>query len=221
MIFKENVSHRFNRLFACFNLFLFLVIFQLMTKDKTSTSADPGTAGKLSEVELATLGAGCFWCVEAVFEALDGVESVISGYMGGETLNPTYESICSGLTGHAEVVQIHFKPKVITYKALLKRFWIAHDPTTLNRQGADVGTQYRSAIFTHSEEQAEVAEASMTEASNLFAESIVTQIAPADTFYPAENYHQDFYLNNERHPYCQMVIRPKLKKLDGDGAMMD
>ena len=103
----------------------------------------------------------------------------------------------------------------------MKRFWLAHDPTTLNRQGADVGTQYRSAIFTHSEEQAELAEASMAEASNLFAEPIVTQIAPADTFYPAENYHQDFYRNNERHPYCQMVIRPKLKKLDGEGAMMD
>ena len=192
-----------------------------MAKDTTSTSADARTAGKLGEVEFATLGAGCFWCVEAVFEALDGVESVVSGYMGGETLNPTYESICTGLTGHAEVVQIHFKPEVITYEAILKRFFLAHDPTTLNRQGADVGTQYRSAIFTHSEEQAEVAEASMTEASNLFAESIVTQIAPASTFYPAENYHQDFYRNNERHPYCQMVIRPKLKKLDGDGAMMD
>ena len=221
MIFKENISPRFNRLFACFLVLIFLIALQFMAKDTTSTSADPMIAGELSEVELATLGAGCFWCVEAVFEALDGVESVVSGYMGGETLNPTYESICTGLTGHAEVVQIHFKPEVITYEALLKRFWLAHDPTTLNRQGADVGTQYRSAIFTHSEEQAEVAEASLAEASNLFAEPIVTQVAPADTFYPAENYHQDFYRNNERHPYCQMVIRPKLKKLDGDGAMMD
>ena len=183
--------------------------------------AAPRTTGELVEVELATLGAGCFWCVEAVFETLDGVESVVSGYMGGETLNPTYESICTGLTGHAEVVQVHFKPEVITYEALLKRFWLAHDPTTLNRQGADVGTQYRSTIFTHSEEQAEVAEASMAEASNLFAEPIVTQIAPADTFYPAENYHQDFYRNNKLHTYCQMVIRPKLIKLDGGGKMMD
>lgn len=221
MIIKKNVSPRFNRLFACFIVLVFLVIVHLMAKDTTSTSADSRTAGELGELEQATLGAGCFWCVEAVFETLDGVESVVSGYMGGETLNPTYESICTGLTGHAEVVQIHFKPEVITYEALLKRFWLAHDPTTLNRQGADVGTQYRSAIFTHSEEQAVVAEASMAEASNLFAEPIVTQIAPADTFYPAENYHQDFYRNNERHPYCQMVIRPKLKKLDGDGAMMD
>ena len=221
MIFKKNVSPLFNRLFACLIVLVFLVIVQLMAKDTTSTSADSKTAGESGELKQATLGAGCFWCVEAVFETLDGVESVVSGYMGGQTLNPTYESICTGLTGHAEVVQIHFKPEVITYEALLKRFWLAHDPTTLNRQGADVGTQYRSAIFTHSEEQAEVAEASMAEASNLFAEPIVTQIAPADTFYPAENYHQDFYRNNERHPYCQMVIRPKLKKLDGDGTMMD
>ena len=221
MIFKKNVSPRVNRLFACFIVLVFLVIIQLMAKDTTSTSADSRTAGESGELKQATLGAGCFWCVEAVFETLDGVESVVSGYMGGETLNPNYESICTGLTGHAEVVQIHFKPEVITYEALLKRFWLAHDPTTLNRQGADVGTQYRSAIFTHSDEQAEVAEASMAEASNLFAEPIVTQITPANTFYPAENYHQDFYRNNERHPYCQMVIRPKLKKLDGDGAMMD
>ena len=147
MIFKKNVSPRFNRLFACFIVLVFLVIVQLMAKDTTSTSADSRTAGESGELEQATLGAGCFWCVEAVFETLDGVESVVSGYMGGETLNPTYESICTGLTGHAEVVQIHFKPEVISYEALLKRFWLAHDPTTLNRQGADVGTQYRSAIF--------------------------------------------------------------------------
>ena len=221
MISKEKVGPLFNRLFACFIVLVFLIIVQLMAKDTTSISAVPKIKGELVEVELATLGAGCFWCVEAVFEALNGVESVDSGYMGGETLHPTYESICTGLTGHAEVVQIHFKPEVIAYEALLKRFWLAHDPTTLNRQGADVGTQYRSAIFTHSEEQTELADASMAEASNLFAEPIVTQIAPADTFYPAENYHQDFYRNNECHPYCQMVIRPKLKKLDGDGAMMD
>ena len=221
MIYKKNVSPSFNQLFACFIVLIFLLVYQLMAKDTTSTSADLRTSGGQGELELATLGAGCFWCVEAVFETLDGVESVVSGYMGGETLNPTYESICTGLTGHAEVVQIHFKPEVITYDALLKRFWLAHDPTTLNRQGADVGTQYRSAIFTHSEEQAKVAKASMAEASNLFEEPIITQIAPAYTFYSAENYHQDFYQNNQRHPYCQMVIRPKLKKLAGEGAMMD
>ena len=191
-----------------------------MAKD-TTTSAESRTEDEIGELELATLGAGCFWCVEAVFETLHGVESVVSGYMGGKTLNPTYESICTGLTGHAEVIQIYFKPEVITYEELLKRFWLAHDPTTLNSQGADVGTQYRSVLFTHSEEQAKVAEASIAEASNLFAEPIVTQIAPADTFFPAEDYHQDFFRNNEQHPYCQMVIRPKLKKLDGDGAMID
>ena len=221
MIFNKNVSPHFNRLFACFIVLVFLINPQLMAKDTTSTSADSKTTVEMGKLEQATLGAGCFWCVEAVFETLDGVESVVSGYMGGETLNPTYESICTGLTGHAEVVQIYFKPEVITYEALLKRFWLSHDPTTLNRQGSDVGTQYRSAIFTHSEEQTKIAEASMVEAGNLFEEPIVTQIAPAHTFYPAENYHQDFYRNNERHPYCQMMIRPKLVKLDGGGAMMD
>ncbi len=216
MIFKKNVSPLFNRLIACLIVLVFLYIVQLMAKYTKITSADSIAAGELSELNRATFGAGCFWCVEAVFETVDGVESVVSGYMGGKTLNPTYESICTGLTEHAEVVQIQFKPELISYEALLRRFWLAHDPTTLNRQGADVGTQYRSVIFTHSEEQAELAETSMAEAGNLFEKPIVTQIAPADTFYPAENYHQNFYQNNERHPYCQMVISPKLKKLDGD-----
>ena len=221
MILNKNVSPLFNRLFACFIVLVFLVIVQLMAEDSTNTSADSRTTSELGALEQATLGAGCFWCVEAVFETLDGVESVVSGYMGGETLNPTYQSICTGLTGHAEVVEIRFDPNLITYKAILKRFWLAHDPTTLNRQGADVGTQYRSVIFTHSESQAEVAEDSKAEAASLFEEAIVTEITPADTFYPAENYHQDFYQNHQSHPYCQMVIRPKLKKLDGEGAMMD
>ena len=220
MIFKEKVSSRFNRILACFVVLVLLLRVHIMAKD-TTTSAESRTEDEIGELELATLGAGCFWCVEAVFETLHGVESVVSGYMGGKTLNPTYESICTGLTGHAEVIQIYFKPEVITYEELLKRFWLAHDPTTLNSQGADVGTQYRSVLFTHSEEQAKVAEVSIAEASNLFAEPIVTQIAPADTFFPAEDYHQDFFRNNEQHPYCQMVIRPKLKKLDGDGAMID
>ena len=216
MIFKKNVSPLFNRLIACLIVLVFLFIVQLMAKYTKITSADSKAAGELSELDRATFGAGCFWCVEAVFETVDGVESVVSGYMGGKTLNPTYESICTGLTEHAEVVQIQFKPELTSYEALLRRFWLAHDPTTLNRQGADVGTQYRSVIFTHSEEQAVLAETSMAEAGNLFEKPIVTQIAPADTFYPAENYHQNFYQNNERHPYCQMVISPKLKKLDGD-----
>jgi peptide-methionine (S)-S-oxide reductase len=141
--------------------------------------------------------------------------------MGGATPDPTYEAICTGLTGHAEVVQITYDPTVISYEALLKRFWVAHNPTTLNRQGADVGTQYRSVIFTHSEAQADHAKASKAEAAGLFEEAIVTEITPAETFYPAENYHQDFYRNNGQHPYCQMVIRPKLNRLDGEGTMQD
>ena len=218
---NKYVRPKVNRYFACFIFFTLLSVYPFMTRDRISASTETSVSNKSSQWEQATLGAGCFWCVEAVFETLNGVESVVSGYMGGETLNPTYEAICTGQTGHAEVVQIRFDPDVISYGAILKRFWLAHDPTTLNRQGADVGTQYRSAIFTHSEAQAEIAEASMAEASSLFEDPIVTEITPADTFYPAESYHQDFYRNNQRHPYCQMVIRPKLKKLDGDGAMMD
>jgi peptide-methionine (S)-S-oxide reductase len=138
--------------------------------------------------------------------------------MGGATPNPTYEAICTGMTGHAEVVHISYDPLVIDYETLLNRFWVAHDPTTLNRQGADTGTQYRSAIFTHSKVQAKIAKASKAEAKRLYEDAIVTEISPASIFYPAENYHQDFYRNNRRHPYCQMVIKPKLKNLDDIGA---
>ena len=180
------------------------------------TSADSIAAGELSELNRATFGAGCFWCVEAVFETVDGVESVVSGYMGGETLNPTYESICTGLTEHAEVVQIQFKPELISYEALLRRFWLAHDPTTLNRQGADVGTQYRSAFSPIQKNKLNWLKLRWLK-QVIFLQSLLSpKLLLPDTFYPAENYHQDFYQNNERHPYCQMVIRPKLKKLDGD-----
>jgi peptide-methionine (S)-S-oxide reductase len=164
-------------------------------------------------IELATLGAGCFWCVEAVFESLKGVEAVISGYTGGQTENPTYETICSGKTGHAEVIQIKFKPSVISFETILERFWDAHDPTTLNRQGADVGTQYRSAIFYHSASQQKTAINSKANAQASFSDKIVTEIVPAQKFYSAEGYHQNFYHNNQTHPYCQFVIRPKLQKL--------
>tara|TARA_B100001093_G_scaffold360770_2_gene345462 strand:+ start:630 stop:1280 length:651 start_codon:yes stop_codon:yes gene_type:complete len=164
-------------------------------------------------IELATLGAGCFWCVEAVFESLKGVEAVISGYTGGQTENPTYEAICSGKTGHAEVIQIKFKPSVISFETILERFWDAHDPTTLNRQGADVGTQYRSAIFYHSASQQKTAINSKANAQASFSDKIVTEIVPAQKFYSAEGYHQNFYQNNQTHPYCQFVIRPKLQKL--------
>lgn len=182
--------------------------------------AEPINTEKMTEktnkndlVELATLGAGCFWCVEAVFESLKGVESVISGYTGGATENPNYDSICTGKTGHAEVIQIKFKPSVISFDTILERFWDAHDPTTLNRQGADVGTQYRSAIFYHSESQQKTAINSKENAQASFNEKIVTEIVPAQKFYSAEGYHQNFYQNNQTHPYCQFVIRPKLQKL--------
>lgn len=178
--------------------------------DMTDTDQAP------SETELATLGAGCFWCVEAVLEQLDGVVDVRSGYMGGHVENPTYRQICTGTTGHAEVVQVEFRPEVLSYAELLDWFWRLHDPTTLNRQGADEGPQYRSAIFTHGDEQAAVARRSLdaADASGVFARPIVTEITPASTFYEAEEYHQDYYRSNRAAPYCQVVIRPKLDKLD-------
>lgn len=163
---------------------------------------------------IATFGAGCFWCVEAVFERLDGVHSVVSGYMGGHTENPTYKQISRGDTGHAEVTQIQYDPSVISFETLLEWLWKSHNPTTLNRQGADVGTQYRSAVFYHSDEQRETAEASKQAAQPDFSAPIVTEITKASTFYPAEDYHQDYYRLNGRAPYCQIVIAPKLKKLD-------
>ncbi len=167
-------------------------------------------------LETATFGAGCFWCVEAVFEQLKGVYSVESGYMGGQTDNPTYREICTGTTGHAEVTQIKFDPEQISFETLLEWLWKSHNPTTLNRQGADVGTQYRSAVFYHSEAQRDTAEASKKAAQGNFSDPIVTEITAASTFYVAEDYHQDYYRLNGRAPYCQMVIKPKLKKLDLD-----
>ena len=166
-------------------------------------------------IEQATFGAGCFWCVEAVFEQLDGVIDVRSGYTGGTTENPTYEDICTGKTGHAEVIQIDFDPSLISYKILLDIFWKSHDPTTLNRQGADTGTQYRSAIFYHTEKQKETADNSKenVEKSGLYFDSIVTEITLLTKFYVAENDHQDYYRINQNAPYCQLVIKPKLDKL--------
>jgi peptide-methionine (S)-S-oxide reductase len=165
--------------------------------------------------ETATLGAGCFWCVEAVFQELRGVERVVSGYAGGAATNPTYQQVCSGSTGHAEAVQITFDPAVISFEELLEVFWRTHDPTTLNRQGADVGTQYRSVIFYHTEEQRMIAERSKreTDTSGLWPHPIVTEIAPFTDFYQAEGYHQDYYRSNPHQPYCMLVIDPKLRKL--------
>lgn len=169
-----------------------------------------------TEPATAVLGGGCFWCVEAVYQSLPGVLSVTSGYAGGSTENPSYEQVTSGRTGHAEVVRIAFDPEQVTYEQILDLFWKAHDPTTLNRQGADVGTQYRSIILTADEGQRAVAEASKQAAQAGFAAPIVTEIVPLSQFYPAEEYHQDFYRNNPTHPYNRAVIRPKLEKLATD-----
>ena len=167
-----------------------------------------------AHTETATFGEGCFWCSEAIFGNLKGVISVESGYSGGTTKNPTYEEVCSGETGHAEVVQIKFDPTIISYKELLEVFWKTHDPTTLNRQGADVGTQYRSVIFYHSPEQKELVEKFKEELNreNVFNKPIITRIEPFTHFYKAENYHQDYFANHPNQGYCQFVIVPKLEK---------
>lgn len=168
----------------------------------------------MNEKDIATFGAGCFWCVEAVFQNLIGVEKVVSGYMGGNVKNPTYREVCSGLTGHAEVTQIHFDPDKIRFDQLLQVFWSTHDPTTLNRQGNDRGTQYRSVIFYHDESQKLIAEKSKNEvAVELWDEPIVTEIVPAEIFYPAENYHQNYFNENPTNGYCLAVINPKMAKL--------
>ena len=162
----------------------------------------------------ATFGGGCFWCMEAVFQNLPGIIKITSGFAGGTTANPTYEQVCTGQTGHAEAIQIIYNPATVSYNQLLDLFWRAHDPTTLNRQGADQGTQYRSIILTSSPEQMAEAEASKKKAQTQFPDPIVTEIKPLTSFYPAEAYHQDYYkLNKDRNPYCQAVIAPKLKKL--------
>ena len=164
----------------------------------------------------ATFGAGCFWCVEAIFERLDGVIDVQAGYTGGNIKNPTYEDICTGNTGHAEVIQINYNPFVIKYETLLNIFWKSHDPTTLNQQGADIGTQYRSIIFHQNEEQQKIIQKSMNTAdsSGIYENSIVTEIMPLEIFYLAEDYHQNYYNNNPSNPYCQVVIKPKLEKFN-------
>jgi len=163
----------------------------------------------------ATFGAGCFWCVEAVFQRLDGVKDVVPGYCGGDKVNPTYKEVCTGRTGHAEVAQITFDPATISFFELLNMFWQSHDPTTRNRQGNDVGTQYRSAVFYHNEEQRSAAEESKENLDNskIFSNQIVTEITALDQFWPAEDYHNNYYNNNPNQPYCRIVIKPKLDKL--------
>ncbi len=166
------------------------------------------------KTDTATFGNGCFWCTEAIFQDLKGVLKVTSGYSGGKIKNPTYKEVCSGLTGHAECLQIIYDPSVISFEALLEVFWKTHDPTTLNRQGNDVGTQYRSVIFYHDEKQKQLAEhyKKVLEAARVFDKPIVTEITVFDVFYPAENYHQEYYNLNGQEPYCQYVIRPKVEK---------
>ncbi len=165
-------------------------------------------------IELMTVGGGCFWCTEAVFQAVKGVEKVVSGYSGGNAPGkPTYREICSGLTGHAEVVQVTFDANVMSYKDLLTIFMTTHDPTTLNRQGADVGTQYRSVIYYHNDHQKEIAQQVIGNLSKYFDKPIVTEISPLNIFYEAEEYHQDYYANNQSQGYCSFVITPKLAKL--------
>ena len=178
-----------------------------MTAAQTSSPLPAKTA-------TATFGGGCFWCVDAVYQYVPGVIKITSGYAGGTVPDPTYEQVCTGRTGHAEVVQITYDPSKVSYDQLLDLFWKAHDPTTLNRQGADHGTQYRSIILTSTPEEAAAAEASKKKAQSQFSDPIVTEIKPLTAFYPAEEYHQDYYSNNkQKNPYCQMVIAPKLKTL--------
>lgn len=167
-----------------------------------------------NNLETATLGAGCFWCVEAVFDDLKGVEDVVSGYSGGHTENPTYREVCSETTGHAEVTQITFDPEVISFADILRVFFAVHDPTTLNRQGNDIGTSYRSAIFYHSDEQKKTAEEVIKEVTEagIYDKPIVTEVTKFDKFYPAEDYHQEYFANNPSQPYCAAVVAPKVAK---------
>jgi len=181
-----------------------------------TVSAQTNSQNKMKELETATLGSGCFWCTEAFFLRVNGIESVVSGYSGGKVKNPTYREVTTGLTGHAEVVQIKFDPKVITYAEVLEIFWNTHDPTTLNKQGADEGTQYRSAVFYHTEEQKKTAEAYkiQLDKSGAFKNPIVTEITAFNEFYKAEDYHQNYYALNPNQGYCQYVIRPKVEKFN-------
>jgi peptide-methionine (S)-S-oxide reductase len=202
----------------------------VMAADHRSESAKPEASAETSrslreragvraantKLEQATFGSGCFWCTEAVFQQLRGVKSVVSGYSNGNVENPTYEDVCTGSTGHAEVIQVTFDPAVISFDELLKVFWQTHDPTTPNQQGNDVGTQYRSAVFYHSDDQRRIAEQykQQLDASKTFARPIVTEITPIKDFYPAEKYHQNYFNANPSQSYCQFVIRPKVEKFN-------
>ena len=193
----------------------FALLFSAASVAQSNNNTDTMSSNKMEE---ATFGAGCFWCVEAVFEEVKGVQSAIAGYAGGKLSDPSYQQVSSGQTGHAEVARITFNPSVISYEQLLEVFWHTHNPTTKNRQGADVGPQYRSAIFYHNERQKEIAEKSLqkTDKSDLWEDPIVTEITPLSNYSVAENYHQNYYENNPNAGYCQVVIAPKLKKFRKD-----
>jgi len=199
-------------------LAIFLSSTHTSFSEETATNKKPTTIPKVPEgYKTATFAAGCYWCVETVFERLDGVHSVISGFTGGHVENPKYEAVCNGTTGHAEAVQIIFNPKKISYETLLSWFWQMHDPTQLNRQGADIGSHYRSGIFYHSDAQKNQATRARTTAQKDFSSPIVTEITKASTFYPAKTSHQDYYrINGSKDRYCRLVIAPKLKKLKLD-----
>jgi peptide-methionine (S)-S-oxide reductase len=192
-------------------LILFLISFGIYSNPNSNMLMKEKDHGSS---ETATFGAGCFWCVEAVFQSLKGVDQVVSGYSGGHVVDPTYSQVCSGSTGHAEVCQIHFDPEVISYEELLEVFWSTHDPTTLNRQGNDVGPQYRSVIFYHNNEQKRLAATYKERLNNsgAFTKPIVTEISPFEKFYIAEDYHQEYYDLNPNQPYCTYVIQPKMEK---------
>jgi len=191
-------------------IILVTITFLVLTVRSEIESEMAAPAGR----QLATVAGGCFWCIEAVYNMHKGVHSAISGYMGGAKAKPTYEEVCKGTTGHAEVVQVTYDPQIVSYAELLEVFWKVHDPTTLNRQGNDVGTQYRSAIYYHDDEQKRIAEASKAaaEEAQLYSGPIVTEITKASTFYPAEAYHQEYYKNNPSQGYCRAVVGPKVKK---------
>jgi peptide-methionine (S)-S-oxide reductase len=204
-----------NKIFLTFSTLL-LLLFSCgnQSKDLKNLKTLDQNMEMNTQYDSATFGAGCFWCVEAVFQQLKGVQSVSSGYSGGQIKNPTYKEVCSGLTGHAEVCRIVFDPKIITYKELLEAFWASHDPTTLNRQGADVGTQYRSVVFYHNAEQKELAEKykQRLNEENAFGKPVVTEISELKDYYKAEDYHQNYFNENGDAPYCSFVIEPKLEK---------
>ncbi|HEY1038866.1 MAG TPA: peptide-methionine (S)-S-oxide reductase MsrA [Bacteroidia bacterium] len=202
-----------NIILSCLGL-VFFSCSEAQQKSESTQLTKKSTSMENNTMDTATFGAGCFWCVEAVFQNMEGVEKVVSGYSGGQVKNPSYKEVCMGTTGHAEVCQIIYDPKKVTFDELLEVFWKTHDPTTLNRQGNDVGTQYRSAVFYHTEEQKQKAEKYKAELdkSGAFEKPIVTEIVPYSVFYAAENYHQDYYNLNGSEPYCQFVVKPKVEK---------